>query len=120
MCKPVAAGALDVHEVRVGVLEPLQLVPSLLLVVGGWSKSLARGISTSLKRFRDRECDSVGDLHCQSQDIQSLIRLYSLSCPIVSMDLCSIGNGHLDLEITKCQNWLDSGKQTVAATNQIV
>ena len=35
MCKPVAAGALDVHEVRVGVLEPLQLVPSLLLVVGG-------------------------------------------------------------------------------------
>ena len=60
MCKPVAAGALDVHEVRVGVLEPLQLVPSLLLVVGGWSKSLARGISTSLKRFKGLEFDCVG------------------------------------------------------------
>ena len=61
MCKPVAAGALDVHEVGVGMLDkPLQLVPSLLLVVGGgWSKSLARGISTSLKRFRDLEFDYV-------------------------------------------------------------
>ena len=56
-----APGALDVHEVRVGELDkPLQLVPSLLLVVGGWSKSLARGISTSLKRFKGLEFDCVG------------------------------------------------------------
>merc|ERR1712072_293912 len=47
-----------------------------------------------MKCFRERECDCMGDLHYQSH---SLIGLFSLSCPIVSMDLCSIGNGHLDL-----------------------
>ena len=34
------------------------------------------------------------------------------------MDLCSIGDGHLDLEITERQYWLDSGEQPVAATNE--
>ena len=43
MCKPVAAGALDVHEVRVEMLDkPLQLVPSLLLVVEGVEQILGQ------------------------------------------------------------------------------
>ena len=43
MCKPVVAGALDVHEIRVGMLDkPLQLVPSLLLVVVGLEQILGQ------------------------------------------------------------------------------
>ena len=43
MCKPVAAGALDVHEVGVGMLDkPLQLVLSLLLVVEGVEQILGQ------------------------------------------------------------------------------
>ena len=43
MSKPVAAGALDVHEVRVGMLDkPLQFVPSLLLVVEGVEQILGQ------------------------------------------------------------------------------
>ena len=42
-CKPVAAGALDVHEVGVGMLDkPLQLVLSLLLVVEGVEQILGQ------------------------------------------------------------------------------
>ena len=52
MCKPVAAGALDVHEVRVGVLEPLQLVPSLLLVVGGVEQILGQRHLDSSETFQ--------------------------------------------------------------------
>merc|ERR1719474_2055799 len=49
---PVAARALDVHEVRVGMLDkPLQLVPSLLLVVVGVEKILGqRHLNFSLKK----------------------------------------------------------------------
>merc|ERR1719474_1818485 len=49
---PVAAGALDVHEVRVGMLDkPLQLVPSLLLVVEGVEQILGqRHLDFSLKK----------------------------------------------------------------------
>ena len=36
------------------------------------------------------------------------------------MDLSSIGDDHLDLEITERQYWLDSGKQPVTATNEIL
>ena len=43
LCKPVAPGALDVHEVGVGMLDkPLQLVPSLLLVVEGVKQILGQ------------------------------------------------------------------------------
>ena len=43
MCKPVVAGALDVHEIGVGMLDkPLQLVLSLLLVVEGMEQILGQ------------------------------------------------------------------------------
>ena len=43
LCKPVAAGAFDVHEVGVGMLDkPLQLVLSLLLVVEGVEQILGQ------------------------------------------------------------------------------
>ena len=43
LCKPVAAGALDVHEVGVGMLDkPLQLVLSLLRVVEGVEQILGQ------------------------------------------------------------------------------
>jgi len=49
---PVAAGALDVHEVGVGMLDkPLQLVLSLLLVVEGVEQILGqRHLDFSLKK----------------------------------------------------------------------
>ena len=34
------------------------------------------------------------------------------------MDLCSVGDGHLNLEITERQYWLDNGKQPEAAINE--
>ena len=53
MCKPVAAGALDVHEVGVGMLDkPLQLVPSLLLVVGGVEQILGQRHLDSSETFQ--------------------------------------------------------------------
>ena len=43
LCEPVAAGAFDVHEVGVGMLDkPLQLVLSLLLVVEGVEQILGQ------------------------------------------------------------------------------
>ena len=53
MCKPVAARALDIHEVKVGMLDkPLQLVPSLLLLVEGVEQILGQRLLDFSETFQ--------------------------------------------------------------------